>query len=270
MGRRTDRVKRRETNEMSRLHLQGLTDTEIAARLNRKTQTVKHHLSKRQMQFEQNSLIIEAQKKHLDEIESLLTSWQSEIEFAQLVGAYEIEYKVEEYSQPVIFVPPREEKKNPLFPYALQHCPFVNEEYQVLKAQRDQYNSKIEELASTIDTEAPKEATEDFSKFAARYAVYAALGQSLPDYKKIGGVDFLYVHEGRSERAIAGGSPEVLECCQEQHAALIHKYERDSRVARLLSFRESLRDTQKALGEIIEQTLIKRGFISYKCEACQK
>ena len=46
LGRRTDRVKRREIEQMLRLHTQGLTDEEIAKKLHRKPQTVRRHLSR--------------------------------------------------------------------------------------------------------------------------------------------------------------------------------------------------------------------------------
>lgn len=45
LERRTDRVKKREKAEMLRLHLSGLTPQEIAAKLDRKVDTVKRHLT---------------------------------------------------------------------------------------------------------------------------------------------------------------------------------------------------------------------------------
>ena len=50
LGRRTDRVKKREVDQMLRLRAQGLTDAEIAAKLERKPQTVKRHLDYREIQ----------------------------------------------------------------------------------------------------------------------------------------------------------------------------------------------------------------------------
>ena len=44
LGRRTDRVKKREVDQMMRLHNQGMTEAEIALKLKRKPQTVKRHL----------------------------------------------------------------------------------------------------------------------------------------------------------------------------------------------------------------------------------
>ena len=45
LGRRTDRVRPREEAEMRRLYLSGLTPREIAVKLDRKVNTVKHHLT---------------------------------------------------------------------------------------------------------------------------------------------------------------------------------------------------------------------------------
>ena len=45
LGRRTDRVKKREEAAMLRLQLSGLTPKEIAAKLNRKVETVRRHLA---------------------------------------------------------------------------------------------------------------------------------------------------------------------------------------------------------------------------------
>ncbi|MBA7673719.1 hypothetical protein ES703_81923 [subsurface metagenome] len=44
LGRRTDRVRKRELNEMVRLHTQGLVYAEIATKLKRKPETVKRHI----------------------------------------------------------------------------------------------------------------------------------------------------------------------------------------------------------------------------------
>lgn len=44
LGRRTDRVKNREVNQMQSLRAQGLTDAEIAVKLKRKQETIKSHL----------------------------------------------------------------------------------------------------------------------------------------------------------------------------------------------------------------------------------
>jgi len=44
LGRRTDRVKKREKEQMTKLHLQGLTNKEIAEKLYRKEDTVKRHI----------------------------------------------------------------------------------------------------------------------------------------------------------------------------------------------------------------------------------
>jgi len=47
LGRRTERVKRREVDQMLRLSTQGLTNLEIAKKLDRKPQTIKSHLDAR-------------------------------------------------------------------------------------------------------------------------------------------------------------------------------------------------------------------------------
>lgn len=50
LGRRTDRVKKREEAAMLRLQLSGLTPEEIAVRLDRKAETVKRHLAVKSME----------------------------------------------------------------------------------------------------------------------------------------------------------------------------------------------------------------------------
>jgi hypothetical protein len=197
-------------------------------------------------------LVTEAERQHLQGIVQCLERWAKNLDMARNIGAYSVTYDVE---------------GEPLFLYALKHCRSVADKYHTLKAQRDQYESIMTELAATIGKEAPPEATEYFSKFAASYAVRAALGESLPDYRKE--PDFLRVYEGSCGWPIASGSADALDHCQEQHKALIGKYTNDPKVVKLLAIRDSLCDSQKALYEAVEQTLIKRSYTEFKCEACQ-
>lgn len=269
-GRRTDRVKKSEEDKMRSLYAQHWTIAEIAKKLNRKEQTVKLHLSEKEEQPTLTPKITEGQQKHLDKIESLLADWQNEIKSAQLMEAYEVEYPVEKEFQLEVIVPSPDEKENPLFPYVLQHCPEVKNKYESLKTQRDEYNSYLAKLASVISTEAPKEATEYFSKFAARYAVYTALRQPLAGYSKtrIGSMDFLYLHEAGSDLAIASGSPDAVKHCQKLHQVLINKYKNHPLVAHLLSIREKLRNSQEELLEAIKQALTRSIYVNIKCDAC--
>jgi hypothetical protein len=62
LGRRTDRVKRREINEISKLHAQGLTVKEIASEVKRKPETVKRHMG---------SLQSAQQVRHISDLQKL-------------------------------------------------------------------------------------------------------------------------------------------------------------------------------------------------------
>ncbi len=273
---RHDQIQQDEKKWMWTAHNKlGFSFAKIGGLFDRDPRTVKQAIetyrpNRRQVGLASNQdpFIIEAKRKHLNEIETILTSWRDEIDAAQSFCRYEVVYQVEEEPQLLLSDEPGEGKKNPLFPYTLQHCPSVADKWRTLKTQRGQYGSIMEELSATIDKEAPPEATEYFGNFAAIYAVRAALGQGLPDYKR--GLGFLRVHERRCEWAIASGNAgeEVLNHCQEQHEALIGKYKNDPKVVELLAIREQLCDSQKILYETIEETLIKRSYIKFKCGAC--
>ena len=87
LGRRTDRVKNREVNQMRHLRAQGLTDAEIAVKLKRKPETIKRYLDAklREIQVEQKpyeetphkqeeSLIVHGLSPGATDVEFLVTN----------------------------------------------------------------------------------------------------------------------------------------------------------------------------------------------------
>ncbi len=197
-------------------------------------------------------VVAKAREDHLSDIAQLLKNWRDQIKSAQLLDAHATIYNVEE---------------EPLFEYILHHCPLVKVEYEALKDQREQYDSTEEEMARTIGREATEPGkNENYDKLVARYAVYAALGQSLPHYKMEG--NSLRIHEGHESKTIATGSPATLDRCLELHKKLIGKYKGSPDVQCLLAIREKLPNLQKSLLKTIELALNERSYIRQKCEAC--
>lgn len=197
-------------------------------------------------------IVAKAREDHLSNIAQLLRNWRDQIKSAQLLDAHATIYNVEE---------------EPLFEYILHHCPLVKVEYEALKDQREQYKSTEEEMARTIGREGPEPGeNENYDKLVARYAVYAALGKGLPDYKTEG--NSLRIQEGPESKTIATGSPETLDRCLELHKKLIGKHKGSPDVKHLLAIREKLLNLQKSLLKAIELSLNERSYIRQKCEAC--
>jgi hypothetical protein len=143
----------------------------------------------------------------------------------------------------------------------------VKVEYAALNDQREQYKSTEEEIARTIGREATEPGkNENYDKLVARYAVYAALGKGLPDYKTE--ENSIRIQEGPESKTIATGSPQTLDRCLELHKKLIGKHKGSPDVKHLLAIREKLLNLQKALLEAIELAISKRSYIRQKCEAC--
>jgi hypothetical protein len=273
-GRRTDRVKRYEIVEMVRLNAQGLTDSEIAGRLKRKKQTVKRHLKEEAAKTErklhdkmqttlQDPLIIEAKKKHLDEIETMLRSWRDEIEFAQSRGTHTVVDALEKDLDSFLF-PELRGLKNSCFPYALKHCPLINNLYQTFKTQKDQFNLIKAKLMTAIEAESKVllEEAECSGKLVICWLFFSAIWNedssyfaNEPDYRE----------EGREQDFFRSMNVYgALDRC----SGLIRKYQNDHRITELLDIRKHIIDSRNALYEAIVQTLIKRSFISGKCDAC--
>lgn len=77
-------------------------------------------------------LILEARRKHFDELATLMKTWRDELNDTITTGAFE------EHGQ---------SEQSPLLPYLLQHCSSVSERYEAVKLSRAKYKTAVEEKA---------------------------------------------------------------------------------------------------------------------------
>jgi len=126
-GKRTDRVRKAERERMLRLRNQGKTIEEIALELDRSERTVSKQLQKAQTEKEQTDgssqasqkeigpLVLEAQKKHLSNLHTVIEEWQCSL-FIPLPREVSREYRhpVSEVKEQRLFERLREHISNPM------------------------------------------------------------------------------------------------------------------------------------------------------------
>lgn len=203
----------------------------------------------------QHPLLVEAERKHFEQIALLLETWRQNVERASLIRAIPGSYTAE---------------GDALFPYVLQHCPLVGEKYQNLKQKRQEFEGDIGKLTERIAKEAPREATKWFSKVAADCSVLQALGCSSPSYHSTvrGNVGSLSVGDDKDSKTIVEGIPEVMNHCEELHKQLIRRYIDSPEVSSMANEARNLQAIQKELAEAIQRSQLRQEWVNNQCDCC--
>ena len=115
---------------------------ELSERYNRSPRQIQRYISQLSGRTTNKSLggaidqvvTINTHNKHLDEIQALIQKWRNSFDARhRSVNVY-------------VLPPSYGVERETLFPYALDHCPSVNNEYQALLDKRSEYQAQLSEL----------------------------------------------------------------------------------------------------------------------------
>jgi hypothetical protein len=202
---------------------------------------------------------VEAQTKHLKEIENMLLDWQRELAHQIELG----EAGLKDTS------PAKVEAKR-LFPCVLEHCPSIRDTYDELVKRRHIYEERWAELESEIRSLAPREAVEGFAKTAVFYALSVAEGNPGPSYyvdKK-----WLQIDQGPQRTGIAQGSARIRKQVRGQHLELVERYSEDQRVLEMINMKKAILQEQHQLASTLEDSVQRQEYLSasVKCAICRR
>jgi hypothetical protein len=284
LGRRTDRVKKREVDQMLRLRAQGLTNAEIAARLNRRPETIKRHLDYREIQaglkpYEEtphNRLIglalQKALEEHLDEIRSLIEQWKNNLNAPLIFQVY----LDASHSMSVI-------EGNPLFGCLKKHLPFGSlwQDYSIWKNRVDDYLKCCKRLIREIKEEGKNwqnviRIANGFHEPILRRLSDIALGneerehciKAVISYESMGAERHLADHG-----MLIVDDIEVLEANEpltykRQYILASDHFSHSVEASNLITLFKELKDLETKILGFLQQTQLRRDYIMYTCNLC--
>lgn len=203
-------------------------------------------------------LLLDAKKRHCDDIVCLLESWRKNLRLAIQHFQFRINFDYEE-------------EADSLFEGMLSHCQLVKEKYQAICEKREKYRAEKNELERAVAAEVPKGASEEFSRTVIWFAIRMEESKSQAYYKFDSDTGWLYIShlsDFAEAKGIARGSDKIQHHCQLAHERLVDKYSETEAIKEIITSVRTLRKLERDLEKAVEDTLLNQEYIVGKCTYC--
>lgn len=199
----------------------------------------------------------EAQKNHLNDTTKLLKDFAGQVEAALDKADYNITFDLEE---------------SPFFLRGIQsHCCEVKDDLWKFVRLREDYQGKERDLVDHISRNAPTGANGYFTQNIVESLLKTGLRPYSPRYRRERSGNALWQLDTMVKdqwRAIAEGSNDLINRCQEIHAESVKTYRGSSEVRDLAARRKKIFGSLKVMRETTKQALADQDYLRKICPLC--